>query len=159
MAEIFKFRRQLRGFHREDVVGYIDMMNKKHTSLVNQLKSENKALQEELAALRSGKASAPAQDAAPEADGCVNPELEAYRRAERAERAAKDRAERLYQQAAATLADATAQVDDAAQQLGTMADHVSAQISQLQTAVLNSKTTLQDAVATLAAIRPEEPEE
>jgi chromosome segregation ATPase len=156
MAEIFKFRRQLRGFHREDVVGYIDMMNKKHTSLVNQLKSENKALQEELAALRSGKAAAPAQD---EAETSANPELEAYRRAERAERAAKDRAERLYQQAAATLADATAQVDNAAQQLGTKADHVSAQISQLQTAVLNSKTTLQDAVATLAAIRPEEPEE
>ena len=156
MAETFKFRRQLRGFHREDVVGYIDMMNKKHTNLVNQLKSENKALQDELAALRSGKATAPAQD---EAETSVNPELEAYRRAERAERASKDRAERLYQQATATLADATAQVEDAAQQLGAMADHVNAQISQLQTAVLNSKGALQDAATTLAAIRPEESEE
>ncbi len=159
MAETFKFRRQFQGFHREDVVGYIDMMNKKYNSLVNQLKSENKALQDELDALRSGKASAPVQNDAAPSEDCVNPELEAYRRAERAERAAKDRAERLYQQATATLADATAQVDDAAQQLGAMADHVSAQISQLQTAVLNSKGALQDAAATLATIRPEEVEE
>ena len=156
MAEIFKFRRQLSGFHREDVVGYIDMMNKKHTSLVNQLKSENKALQNELDALRSGKAVAPAQSEAADPEASVNPELEAYRRAERAERAARDRAERLYQQATATLAEATAQVDDAAQQLGAMADHVSAQISQLQAAVLDSKNTLKTAVDTLSAIRPEE---
>ena len=81
-------------------------------------------------------------------------ELEAYRRAERTERYARERAESLFRQANGVLADATVKVDEAAQQLSQMTDHIVAQLSDLQNAVSSSKHALQDAAATLYSIRP-----
>ena len=83
-------------------------------------------------------------------------ELEAYRRAERTERYARERAENLYRQANGALADATVKVDEAALQFSQMTDHVVAQLSDLQNAVSSSKQALRDAAATLYAIRPSE---
>ena len=80
--------------------------------------------------------------------------LEAYRRAERTERFARERAENLYHQANGALADATMQVDEAARQFSQMTDQVVAQLSDLQNAVAGSKQALRDAAATLYAIRP-----
>lgn len=82
-------------------------------------------------------------------------ELEAYRRAEQAERVAKERADLIYQQAAGTLAQATTQVDAAAETFRAIADQVSGQMSRLQQAVDSSKAALVDAAATMYAIRPE----
>lgn len=169
MAESHKFRREFRGFNREDVVRYIEFMNKKNTSLVNQLKAENQGLKDELAALRTNSADA-------EKDALIaslqeqleqlqvqqaptDSELEAYRRAERTERAAKERAQKMYQQATATLSEATVLVDTAAQQFGAITESINDNIRQLQAAVDSSKTALQDAAATMYAIRPEESEE
>ena len=172
MAESHKFRREFRGFHREDVVRYIEFMNKKNTSLVNQLKAENQGLKDELAALRAKNGDAEkdaliaslqeelAQLQAQQAP--IEPtesELEAYRRAERAERVAKERADQIYQQATATLSEATLQVDTAAQQMTQLAEQVSAQISALQATVDSSKDALASAAATMDAIRPEAIEE
>ena len=81
-------------------------------------------------------------------------ELEAYRRAERTERYARERAETLYHQANGALADASVKVDDAAQQFSQMTDKVVAQLSELQNAVASSKQALRDAAATLYTIRP-----
>ena len=81
-------------------------------------------------------------------------ELEAYRRAERTERYARERAENLFRQANGVLADATVKVDEAAQQFSQMTDHIVAQLSDLQNAVSSSKHALQDAAATLYSIRP-----
>jgi len=81
-------------------------------------------------------------------------ELEAYRRAERTERYARERAESLYRQANGALADATVKVDDAATQVGQMTDLVIAQLTELQNAVLSSKQALRDAAATMYTIRP-----
>ena len=175
MAESHKFRREFRGFNREDVVHYIEFLNKKNTTLVNQLKAENQGLKDELAALRNSGVDAEKDaiiadlqakldelTAAQEQQVSYTPteeELEAYRRAERAERAAKERAQQLYQQATATLSEATTLVDTAAQQFGVIAEQVSQQIAQLQAAVDSSKSALQDAAATMYAIRPEETEE
>ena len=86
---------------------------------------------------------------------CPEQELEAYRRAERAERVARERAEVVYHQANAVLSDATAKVDEAAALIGSMADQLSGQLSQFQSAVTGSKQALCDAAATLYAIRPE----
>lgn len=83
-------------------------------------------------------------------------ELEAYRRAERAERVAKERADLIYQQATGTLAQATTQVDEAAASFCSIAEQVSAQLAQMQQAVEGSKQALADATATMYAIRPEE---
>ena len=81
-------------------------------------------------------------------------ELEAYRRAERAERYARERADSLYHQANGALADATVKVDEAAHQFGLMTDSIVAQLSDLQNAVACSKQALRDAAATLYTIRP-----
>ena len=86
---------------------------------------------------------------------CPEQELEAYRRAERAERIARERAEVIYHQANAVLAEATAKVDDAAALISRMADQISGQLSEFQSAVTGSKQALNDAATTLYAIRPE----
>ena len=86
-------------------------------------------------------------------------ELEAYRRAERTERLARERAEQLYRQANGALADATAKVDDAAGQIGDLTDRVLSQLSELQAAVAGSKQALRDAAATMYTIRPNIEEE
>lgn len=169
MAESHKFRREFRGFNREDVVRYIEFMNKKNTSLVNQLKAENQGLKDELAALRANSADADKdaliaslQEQLEQLQAQQSPtdsELDAYRRAERTERAAKERAQQMYQQATATLSEATVLVDTAAQQFGAITESINDNIRQLQAAVDSSKTALQDAAATMYAIRPEESEE
>lgn len=82
-------------------------------------------------------------------------ELEAYRRAERTERMAKERAEQLYRKTNGVLAEATVKVDSVAAEIGAMADQVVSQLSQLQAAVSSSKQALQDAAATMYTIRPE----
>lgn len=81
-------------------------------------------------------------------------ELTAYRRAERTERLARERAEQLYRQANGALADATVKVDEAAGQIGELSDRVMTQLTQLQNAVSGSKQALRDAAATMYTIRP-----
>lgn len=83
-------------------------------------------------------------------------ELEAYRRAERAERLAKERAEKVYHQVNGVLADATVKVDEAAAKIGELTDQVMDQLGQLQAAVSGSKQALQDAADTMYALRPTE---
>lgn len=86
-------------------------------------------------------------------------ELAAYRRAERAERTARERADQIYRQATGTLAQATTQVDDAAALFRQAADRIGSQMAELQSAVESGKNALLDAAATMYAIRPEDPEE
>ena len=82
-------------------------------------------------------------------------ELEAYRRAERKERHAQERAEQIYQQATGTLAQATTQVDTAAERFRQVADRINKQLGELQSAVEISKSALVDAATTMYSIRPE----
>lgn len=81
-------------------------------------------------------------------------ELETYRRAERIEREARERAELVYFQANGVLTEATAKVDDIAGQITDMADQVMSQLTQLQMAVSSSKQALQDAASIMNTIRP-----
>lgn len=175
MAENHNFRSAFHGFNRIDVVTYIEYLNNKHNSQINQMRSENQALKDELVA---AKASVPedqlekiaqletqvaALTAQLEANGghadLTGEELEAYRRAERTERAAKERAQQIYRQATATLADATAQVDSAAEQFRFIAETVSQQVSAMQNAVDSGKAAMESAAATLYTICPEGAEE
>lgn len=107
-------------------------------------------LEQALEAARNEKA-APAPAAAPTGD-----ELEAYRRAERAERQANQRAEQILAQAHGLLADAGARTDENAQRIGVMADQVAAQLAQLQQMVIESKAVMQDTALAISAIRPQE---
>ena len=85
-------------------------------------------------------------------------ELEAYRRAEKAERTARERARQIYCQATGALADATTQVDDAAEHFKILSQRISEQLSELQATVDRSKNALQGAAATMYTIRPTENE-
>ena len=183
MAENHNFRSSFNGFNREDVVRYIEYINTKHTTIVTQLKSEIQTLTAELEALQSlpREATVPQQaydvairerDAAlaeveklrqqvaekPAVMAIAEQELAAYRRAERAEREAKERAQSMYRQATAVLADATGQVDDTAAQLDLISTRVKEQLQELQTAVAESKRSLQEAVSVIATICPEDAE-
>ncbi len=95
---------------------------------------------------------APVQEPAPAPS--VSEELEAYRRAERIEREAKERAELVYFQANRVLTEASARVDGISSDITEMADKVMTQLTQLQVAVSSSKQALQDASSIMGAIRP-----
>ena len=81
-------------------------------------------------------------------------ELEAYRRAERIEREAKERSELVYYQANSVLTEAAAKVDTIASDVTDIADQVMRQLTQLQMAVSSSKQALQDASSIMNTIRP-----
>ena len=96
----------------------------------------------------------PAEAPAPALSPSASDELEAYRRAERIEREAKERAELVYFQATNVLTEASAKVDGISSDITEMADKVMTQLTQLQVAVSSSKQALQDASSILGAIRP-----
>ena len=186
MAAAQNFRSAMRGFNREDVVHYIEYLNSKHTAALNQLKSENQTLSEELEALRAqsvagsdleaectqlrtnneqlqqqceeltaeiAKLQAQLEEAL-KVTPLADEELEAYRRAEKAERSARERARQIYCQATGALADATTQVDEAAEHFKLLSQRLSSQISDLQTTVDRSKNALLSAAATMYTICP-----
>ena len=248
MAAPFTFRSAFHGFHREDVIHYIEYLTAKHTAQVNELNAEIEflrgqlepaapdpdspeqlldaqlqaaqqsgdvhvmiqeleaaeealpednrsrfaipelqarcaALEEELAQLREQGVSVEvlpdprvaeleARCAALEKErddalaaleqarqtSCTDHtalELEAYRRAERTERVARERAEQIYHKTNGVLSQATVQVDGAASEIGQMADRVVEQLKTLQEAVLGSRQALADAAQTMYALRPE----
>lgn len=226
------FRSSFHGFNREDVVHYLDYLNKKHDEMLRQLSSEadnlrqklenamqnppedTNALKErcdqlekELADAQSEKAAlegqaselqeklTQAQEAldraladlqaaqtenqtlenrlsALQAARCQEQtarkeegssagafreeELEAYRRAERTERMARERADQVYRQVNGVLADATVKVEEAAGQLADISDRVMSQMDLLRSAVDGSKQALADAAAGLYDLKPTE---
>ena len=203
MAVTHNFRSAIGGFHREDVVRYIEYMNTKHASHVNQLTNEAESLRSKLKELESvlakedrtpqleaqcaqlqaqlteansakaalEEASKLHQEALAAAEAQIAQlkekmehmaidmqarELDAYRRAERTERLAQERADRIYQQAAGTLAEATTQVDTAADLFHQIGARVNSQMEELQQAIESSRTALQEAAATMYAIHAEE---
>lgn len=81
-------------------------------------------------------------------------ELEAYRRAERTERLARERAEQLYAQANGALAEATTLVDQAAAQIGSMSNELASQMTLFRDTVIGTKSVLADAAAAMYSIRP-----
>ena len=194
------FRTSFNGFNREDVVRYLEYINTRHNSQMEQMSSEVEylrqqldqyqdspmmvdeieALQAQCASLQAQledslsirralearcnglereleealAAKAQAEEAHTAACCHVEQELEAYRRAERAEREARERADLVYYQANGVLTEATAKVDGISAEITDMADQVMAQLTQLQMAVSSSKQALQDASSIMNIIRP-----
>ena len=159
MANAKNFRSAFHGFNREDVVNYIEYLNNKHNAQLEQLnnqlqnalsQSQGGDLQAQLDAALAKCAQLEAQLAAQGASSAPSDtELEAYRRAERAERMARERASQIYRQATAVLADSTEKVDTAAQQLQ---DRIQACLDS----AAEAKNVLQEAIDVMGAIRPEE---
>ena len=164
MAGVQNFRSALGGFNRHDVVNYIEYMNNKHNSELEQLNTQLQTAQEALAQAKDNSELLAKLEAAEArcaeleeqlASGgqlvvaSEDNELETYRRAERAERLARDRAAQIYAQANAALADATVKVE-------AISDGMSALTEQFNAQLQDGKKQLQEAVASLYAIRPEE---
>ena len=184
-----KFRSAFNGFNREDVVHYIEFTNSRHDSEVNQLKEQIEFYRNELAMqsvtvqqAEKERSAELEQKYADLAQTCAkleaenealrrqlqeasqnqssaDEELEAYRRAERTERLAKSRVSQMYAQANAAIADTSANLDVAAENLGAVAQATLEQVQALQAAVTGSKQIIADAAVALGAIRPGTEEE
>ena len=174
-----KFRSAFNGFNREDVVSYLEYLNSRHTAQVNQLTAEADqlrsrlenarpeedqanviaALEQERDELRSQLAALQERYDALQQNPCVpaaftpTEELEVYRRAERTERAARERADLIYRQANGILTEVTVRVNDMAGQVVPVADQILSQLSELQNTVSTTKQSLQDAVVILNTLR------
>lgn len=158
MAASHHFRTAFRGFHREDVVNYIQYLNNQHANQIQQLqtRSGDAELQERLAAAEARIAELEAQLASQGPVNCTEEELEAYRRAERTEREAHDRAQQIYTQAHAVLADVTLKAEAASEQFCAISQQIDQQMTEYQKSVDTTRQTFQEAVATLYAIHTEE---
>lgn len=178
------FRSAFNGFNRQDVVHYLEYINTKHQTQVNELTAEAddlrrqledlqakttqvaeleaqlSAMTEERDALRAQveqmQAAEPVQEPRPEMDGGsqVADELDSYRRAQQVERSARERAELVYHQANGVLNEAIAKVDTATAEITAKTDEAMSQLTQLQMAVSTSKQALQDAASLMNTIRP-----
>ena len=176
MASIQNFRSAFNGFNREDVVSYIEYINNQHNAQVAQLNTQlqntNEALTKALSQPKNTELEDRLQAAQAqcrelevrcrelEAQLAARPavaqpvqektddELEAYRRAERAERSAKERAAQIHDQANAVLADVTVRTEEAAENMKKLIEQVS---EQLQV----TGEQLQGAVSALYAISPQ----
>lgn len=82
-------------------------------------------------------------------------ELEIYRRAERTERMARERADLIYRQTNGILNEASVRVNEMADQVIPIADQILMQLSQLQATVGSTKQSLQDAVVIINTLRPD----
>ena len=168
MSPVQRFRSAFHGFNREDVVHYIEYLNHQHSSKLTQLNNQLQAaearnntseLQAHLDAALEKCAQLEAQLAAMQENAATistEKELEAYRRAERTERLAKERAHQIFTQANAVLSEAALKAETAANEIGIIADQAAEQLKQCQESVAATKTSFQEAVQALYTIRPEE---
>ena len=200
MAVPQSFRSALNGFNREDVVHYIEFINSKHNTEINQLRTDLETLQaqlntlttapdlsEEVEALRQERdalqetvtkleeqLTAPSNREKELEARCaeleaslqnvktanaqngqqVAFELEAYRRAERTERLARERAEQVYHKTHSALADATVKVDATAAEISQIADSILSQLNTLQAVVIGSKSVMKDTLENMYTICP-----
>ena len=157
------FRSAFNGFNRQDVVQYIEYLNNQHNAKVAQLNNQlrnakaapaDSELQAKLDAALEKCAQLEAQLAQA---GVCSPEqeLEAYRRAERAERIAQERAQQLCIQANAILADTTTKAEAANARIAELACQANAQLQAYQEAISGTQAVFQEAVDALYAIKPE----
>lgn len=180
MEQPTQFRSSLNGFNRQDVVRYMEFVNNKHAAQVAQLTNEleylrgkqdtldagrvaqlekdlsaaqleNASLRQRVAELEKQlagqSAAAPAPAAAPSES-----ELEAYRRAERVERVARERAKQLAQQAAQALDQAGTQAEEAAAQIVQVSSRLSEQLARLQDAMDSGRRTLRETVGAVQTL-------
>ena len=178
------FRSAFNGFNRQDVVHYLEYINTKHQTQVNELTAEADDLRRQLEDLQAKttqvaeleaqlsamteernalhtqleqmQAAEVVQEPRPEMDGGsqVADELDSYRRAQQVERSARERAELVYHQANGVLNEAIAKVDAATAEITAKTDEAMSQLTQLQMAVSTSKQALQDAASLMNTIRP-----
>ncbi len=173
MEQPNQFRSSFNGFNRQDVVRYMEFVNNRHASQVaqltneleylrgkqdtldagrvSQLEKELSAAQAENAALRQRVAQLE-QQAGQTGAAPTESELEAYRRAERVERTARERASQLSRQAAQALDQTGSQVEDAAGQIAQLSAQLTEQLERLQGAMDTGRRTVREAVGAVQSL-------
>ena len=123
---------------------------------------ENDDLKHRIAALEHSLQEVNAANAqpvvVPQLPTTTESELEAYRRAERVERVAKERARLVSQQTAQALVTVSSRLDETAEQLMSVNTQLMQQLEQVQTAVANGRQAVQDAAAAAEHLNDEIPE-
>ena len=120
----------------------------------NALQQRCDTLERELEAARNAQLETPPQEpAVAPAAFTMEEELEIYRRAERTERMARERADAIYRQANDILGEASLRVNHMAEQVLPIADHILEQLNQLQNTVSSTRQSLQDAVGILSNLQ------
>ena len=160
-AENQELRTALEQRPEEDQTELVESLQNQCTDLTEQLEAERNRCAELTARLEALQAQCdalsqqtPPAEPAEVMSALATEELEAYRRAERIEREARERAELVYFQANGVLKEASAKVDGISADITDMADQVMLQLTQLQIAVSSSKQALQDASSIMSSIRP-----
>ena len=111
------------------------------------LKHRVSALEQSLEEAKAAKAAAPAPQALPSES-----ELEAYRRAERVERVAKERARQVSRQTAQALDGISGRMDGAAEQLSAISAQLTEELARLQQAVAGSRQAVRDAAGMVESL-------
>ena len=162
MPAVQRFRSALNGFNRNDVVQYIEYMTNYYQSQIQQLKNQlegaapsDSELQEQLDAALERCKQLEQQLASGQPVG-EDAELETYRRAEKTERLANERAQRICEKTNATLAEACVKAEEVAMQISLAAQQATEQLKGYEQAVLDAKDAFQETVDALYAIHPEE---
>lgn len=162
MASVQNFRSALNGFNREDVVRYIEYINNRNKtqleqmhnqviaaqnrekellSRVDEAQAHVRELEEKLASLDAG-----------EPGNATEEELEAYRRAERAERLAEERAQKIYDKASAVIRSATADAKAATAGIADLSDKLLALLEEYRRCVTNAAGSFASASEALDTI-------
>lgn len=165
MATTQRFRSALNGFNREDVVNYIEYLNNRHNAQLEQLNNQLQEVKGAVSAdvvddLQAQLDAALARCAELEEklsvkEASTNRELEAYRRAEEAERKANDRAREIYAQAQTALDGATAMAEAAAEEFNQVAERTTQQLKEYQNSIAATVSNFKSAAASLNAVKPE----
>ena len=154
------------GFNKEDVVNYIEYLNNRYTAQLDQLKNQLQETQgsvsaDVVAGLQAQLDAALLRCAELEEkvnatqDVPVSRELEAYRRAEEAERKAHERAQAIYAHAQSTMDDVSAMAEAAAEEFNQVAERTSLQLKEYQDSIFTTVNNFKTAVSTLNTIKPE----
>lgn len=166
MAAPQSFRSAFHGFNREDVVNYIEYLNNRYTAqleqLTNQLQETKDGVPSDIVAGLQAQLDAALLRCAEleeqlsiKEEAAVSKELEAYRRAENAERLANARAQKIYDKAYGAIAEATTLAESATGEFSEVAQRTIAQLQEYQAAVAATVENFRAAAAAMQTAKPE----
>jgi len=161
-----RFRSAFNGFNKEDVVNYIEYLNNRYTAQLDQLKNQLQETQgcvsaDVVAGLQAQLDAALLRCAELEEkvnatqDATVSRELEAYRRAEEAERKAHERAQEIYAHTQSTMDNVSAMAEAAAEEFNQVAERTAQQMKEYQESIFTTVNNFKTAVSALSTIKPE----
>lgn len=162
MADDYRFRTAVGGFHKGDVSAYIAAIASKHKAELSKLEQaltaaeqENAQLRQQLAAAEAAQLEVPTVEA--EALPCTSEhitelELDAYRRAEAAERLAYQRAKRLYEDMQDICSDSTTRLHDVSAASQEAIDTIHNAIHKLTDSLESTQNTAKQAAEFLDAM-------